>query len=228
MQKIVIFGAKGFAEIAHYYFTHDSPHTVAAFTVDAAYLEQSTYKGLPVVPFEEVEQAFPPAEYGLFVAVGFDQMNQLRANKVAQAEAKRYQIASFVSSKADVAADLQVLPNTMIMERAGIQPFVQIGKNTVIWSTSRIGFRTRIGDHCWITCALFGESVTVGDYSFVGLNATVAPFVSIGRSNIIGSGALILHDTKDGEIYRGHASKASRATSDRLRAFGQGRQAPNR
>jgi sugar O-acyltransferase (sialic acid O-acetyltransferase NeuD family) len=220
MEKIVIFGAKAFAEIAHYYFTHDSPLKVAAFTVDGAYLTDATYKRLPVVAFEEVERAFPPEDYGMFVAVGFNRVNQFRADKVAQAEAKRYQLASFISSKADVAPDLQVRPNTMIMERAGIQPFVQIGKNTVIWSTTRIGFRTRIGDHCWITCALFGESASVGDYSFVGLNATVAPFVSIGRSNIIGSGALIVRDTKDGEIYRGPASKASRVPSDRLRGFG--------
>ncbi|HUE17280.1 MAG TPA: acetyltransferase [Planctomycetaceae bacterium] len=219
MQKIVIFGAKAFAEIAHYYFTHDSPHTVAGFTVDSAYLTESTYNGLPVVPFEEVELHFSPDEYGMFVAIGFDRMNQLRATKVAQAEAKRYQIVSFVSSKADIATDLKILPNTMIMERAGIQPFVQIGKNTVIWSETRIGFHTRIGDNCWITCALFGESVTIGDYSFVGLNATIAPSVSIGRSNIIGAGALVVHDTKEGEIYRGRASKASRVPSDRLRHF---------
>jgi sugar O-acyltransferase (sialic acid O-acetyltransferase NeuD family) len=220
MQKIVIFGAKAFAEIAHYYFTHDSPLTVAAFTVDAAYVKESTYKGLPVVAFEEVERAFPPGEYGMFIAIGFNKVNRLRADKVAQADAKQYQLASFVSSKADVAPDLQLRPNTMIMERAGIQPFVQIGKNTVIWSTTRIGFHTRIGDHCWITCALFGESVRVGDYSFVGLNATIAPFVSIGQSNIIGSGALIARDTKDGEIYRARPSKASRVPSDRLRGFG--------
>ncbi|HEX4073752.1 MAG TPA: acetyltransferase [Planctomycetaceae bacterium] len=221
MGKLVIFGAKAFAEIAHYYFTHDSAHTVAAFTVDAAYLTESNYKGLPVVPFEEVERSFPPGEHDLFVAIGFNQVNQLRAHKVAQAEAKGYRLASFVSSKADVAKDLILHPNTMIMERAGIQPYVQIGKNTVIWSETRIGFRTRIGNHCWITCALFGESVTVGDFSFVGLNATVAPFVSIGQRNIIGAGALVLHDSKPGEIYRARATRPSRVSSDKLRGFGR-------
>ncbi|HET6326801.1 MAG TPA: acetyltransferase [Planctomycetaceae bacterium] len=220
MGNIVIFGTKAFAEIAHYYFTHDSPHTVAAFTVDAAYLKEPMYKGLPVVAFEEVERAFPPDEHGMFVAVGFHKMNQLRAETAARAEAKQYELASFVSSKADVAADLKVHPNTMIMERAVIQPFARIGKNSVIWSTSRIGFHSCIGDHCWITSALFGESVTVGDYSFVGLNATIASFVSLGRRNLIGAGALVLHDTKDGEIYRSRASRASRVKSDRLPHFG--------
>ena len=124
---------------------------------------------------------------------------------------------SFLSSKANVAPDLEIKPNTIIMERATIQPFVTVGRDTVIWSTSRIGFHARIGNHCWIVCALFGESVTVGDYSFVGLNATVAPFLTVGQRNVIGTGALILKDTDDDQVYRGTASKPARIPSHRLR-----------
>jgi sugar O-acyltransferase (sialic acid O-acetyltransferase NeuD family) len=216
MTKIVIFGAKAFAEIAHYYFTHDSDYSVAAFTVDAAYLQESAFLGLPIVAFEEVEKYFLPDEYGMFVAVGIRKVNRQRAAKVAEAEAKGYRLVSFLSSKAGVAPDLQIHPNTMIMEHAALHPFVEIGRDTVIWSATRIAFHTRIGDHCWITSPIFGESVTVGDYTFIGLNATIAPFVSIGKSNIIGAGALILKDTKDFEVYKGHASTPARVRSSRL------------
>ena len=219
MKRLVIFGTQAFAEIAHYYYSHDSGYSVSAFTVDASHLEAATFKGLPVVAFEEVEQEFPPDECGMFVAVGIHRVNRLRAAKVAEAEAKGYHLASFVSSRADVAPDLEVRPNTMIMERAGIQPFVEIGRNTVIWSATRIGFHTCIGDHCWIVCPIFGESVTVGDFSFIGLNATIAPHVSIGQGNVIGAGALILKDTQDFEVYRGHPSTPSRVPSSRLWAF---------
>ncbi len=61
MRDLVIFGTRNFAEIAHYYFTHDSPHRVVAFSVDGAYLESPTFAGLPVVPFEEVSRHYPPA-----------------------------------------------------------------------------------------------------------------------------------------------------------------------
>jgi sugar O-acyltransferase (sialic acid O-acetyltransferase NeuD family) len=216
MSKLVIFGARAFAEIAHYYFTHDSNHTVAAFTVDGAYLRETSFRGLPVVAFEEVERDFSPSDCGMFVAVGIGRVNRARAEKVAGAEAKGYPLASFVSSRADVAADLVVRPNTMIMERAGIQPFVEIGRDTIVWSSSRIGFRTRIGDHCWIVGPILGESVAVGDHTFLGLNATIAPSVTIGRSNVIGAGALIVSDTADGQVYRGRASTPSRAPSGRL------------
>lgn len=218
-KNIVIFGTKAFAEVAHYHFTYDSPHSVAAFTVDEAYLKEPTFKGLPVVPFAEVEKQFPPGEYSMFVAIGFHKLNMDRAAKVAEAEAKGYRLESFVSSRANVAPDLQVGPNTMIMEHASIHPFVRIGRNTVIWSGTRIAFHTRIGDHCWIVSPIFGESVTVGDNAFIGLNATIGPGIKIGKSNVIGAGALILKDTKDFEVYKGQASKPSRVPSSRLRNF---------
>ena len=218
-KKLVIFGIANFAEIAHYYFSNDSEYEVVAFTVDTAYVKELSFQKLPVVPFETVEEHFPPDDHDLFIAMGFHKVNQTRAKKFAQAQAKNYHLASFISSKADVAPDLQIGANTMIMERACIQPFVKIGDNTIIWSTCRIGFHGNIGNHCWLVCPILGESVTVADYTFIGLNATIAPCVSIGKSNIIGAGALILNDTQDHQIYKGHPSQASRVPSYRLRNF---------
>ena len=216
MKRLVIFGAKGFAQMAHFYFTHDSDHEVVAFTVDGAYLRETTFCGLPVVPFQEIEQRFPPSEVSMFVAAGLQKVNAARAAKVAEAEARGYRLASFLSSRAFVSPDLVVPPNSMIMELAGIQPYVTIGRDTIVWSATRIGFGTRIGDHCWLVSSIFGESVTVGDCTFVGLNATIAPSVRIGRSNIIGAGAIITRDTKDFEIYRAPASRLAKASSQRL------------
>ena len=219
MNKLIIFGTKGFAKIAHYYFTHDSDYSVAAFTVDTPYLAESTFQGLPVVPFEEIEKQFSPREYDMFVAIGIYKVNSARAAKLAEVEAKGYHLASFVSSKADVPPDLKIHANTMIMEHTRIHPFVKIGRDTIIWSATRIAFNSRIGDHCWIVCPIFGESVTVDDFSFIGLNATIAPCISIGKSNVIGAGALILNNTNDFAVYKGHESKPSRVPSYRLKNF---------
>jgi acetyltransferase-like isoleucine patch superfamily enzyme len=57
----------------------------------------------------------------------------------------------------------------------------------------------------------------VGDFTFIGLNATVAPFLTVGQSNVIGAGALILKSTQDNQVFRGHASTPARVPSDRLR-----------
>ena len=55
-----------------------------------------------------------------------------------------------------------------------------------------------------------------GDGSVVPLRVGGA---RIGEYSIIGAGALVFKDTKDFEVYKGQASKPSRAPSNRLRNF---------
>lgn len=216
MKKLVIFGARNFAEMCHYFFSEDSSYTVSAFCVDGEYIQEDSFKGLPIVAFEELATAFTKDKYDVFVAMGIDKVNVLRAKKASDVAGKGYQLASFVSSKANT-HDLVVPPNTMVMDYVNIHPFVTIGQNTIVWSNSRVALKTRIGNHCWITSAILGEEVIVGDYSFIGLNATIAPKVLIGRSNIIGAGSLIMKDTDHFAVYKGFASKPSRIKSNRLR-----------
>src|SRR6185503_11397303 len=206
MNKLIIFGTSAFAELAHHFFRHDSDYSVVAFTVDAAYVKEPLFKGLPVVPFETIQAEFPSDECDMFVAMGIQKVNQQRAAKAAAAEAKGYQLASFVSSNANVSKDLVMQPNSFVMDGAAMQPFVEIGRDTIIWGGCRIGFGSKIGNHCWLVAATLGESVVVGDYSFIGLNSTIAPSLTIGAHNVIGAGALILNDTKDFEVYKGHGS----------------------
>lgn len=221
MKKLVIFGLKNYAEIVHYYFTHDSDYAVAAFSVDGAYLKETTFEGLPVVPFEEVDRHFPPTEHDVFVAVGIAGVNSRRAAKVVEAAAKGYQLASFISSKADIPYGFEAGPNSAVMERVQIMPRVTIGQNTVIWNRTLLSYDTHVGDHCWIVACTLGEKVFVGDNTFIGINATVSSTVTVGKRNIIGAGALIMRDTQDDEVYRGDASTASKVPSGRLWSFGR-------
>lgn len=215
-RKLFIFGLGNFAEMVHYLFTTDSGYEVAGFTVDAAYMDRSTFKGLPVVAYEELRVSADRDALELFVALGVAKINTLRAQKVAQVEADGFRLASFVSTSARIPADLVVRPNTMIMDQVNIHPMVQVGSDTVIWSNSRIALKVKIGDHVWITSAVVGDSTTIGDYSFIGINATVAPFVKVGSHNLIGAAAVILRDTKDYEVYKGPRSTPSKVSSLRI------------
>ena len=59
----------------------------------------------------------------------------------------------------------------------------------------------------------------VGNGTFIGLGATIASFLTVGQRNLIGAGAVILKDTNDFEIYRGHASKPSSVPTTRFDSF---------
>ena len=216
-RKLLLFGAGAFAEIAHYYFREDSPYETTAFVVDGTHLRETNYHGLPVIAWEEAVERFPARDHDFFVALGLHRLNQTRAEKVAMVEANGYRVASFVSSKATVPRDLAIGPNTMIMEHTGIQPYTQVGRNTIIWGMTRVAFRTRIGNHCWLVSAAIGESCTIDDHTFIGLNATIGPHVHVAARNLVGAGAVLTQSTQPDQVFRGMVSRASRVPSYRLR-----------
>ena len=51
MSDLVIFGTGDIARLAHRYFETDSPHTVAAFTVDRDYRKADSFLRLAVRRF---------------------------------------------------------------------------------------------------------------------------------------------------------------------------------
>ena len=67
-RKLIIVGAGETAEIAYEYFTHDSPHTVAAFAVEEAYLKERERYRLPVITLERLVEHYPPDQFGAHVA----------------------------------------------------------------------------------------------------------------------------------------------------------------
>ncbi|MEW6689580.1 MAG: acetyltransferase [Pseudomonadota bacterium] len=218
MERLVIFGAGQIADVAHFYFTNDSAFDVVGFSVDAGYLREPSFHGLPVVAFDELAKAFPPAEHRIFIAMSYVRLNQARAEKLAAAESLGYRAVSYLSTKATVWPGLQYGRNCFILEDNTIQPFARIGNNVTLWSGNHIGHHAVIGDNVFIAShVVVSGAVKVGDYSFIGVNATIRDNVTIGQSCVIGAGALILRDTKDLEVYMGDGSIASKVPSNRLR-----------
>jgi sugar O-acyltransferase (sialic acid O-acetyltransferase NeuD family) len=216
-KPLVIFGTGDIAELAHFYFTR-AQRTVAAFTVDGAYLKQPSFHGVPVVPFEDVQRAHPPATFDLFVAVSYARLNAVRKEKYLAAVGMGYRLASYVSDKATVLNDGRVGDNCFILEDNTIQPFASIGSDVTLWSGNHIGHHARVGDHCFISShVVISGGVIVGEYSFIGVNATVRDHVRLGKSCVIGAGSLIQQDVPDLGVCIQQPAELSRVPSNRLR-----------
>lgn len=206
------------AEIAHFYFTYDSDYEVFAFTVNESYLNSSHFLALPCIPFENIEEDYPPNEYDLFIAIGYSQLNAHRAQKYLEAKAKGYKLANYISSKATVWPKLDTQENCFILEDNTIQPFVKIGNNVTLWSGNHIGHHSQIGDNCFIAShVVISGEVKVGRNCFIGVNATFRNGISIGDHNVIGAGALIMNDTECNSVFVEEPTQVSRVPSHRLR-----------
>lgn len=217
MSRIVIFGTGSFAQVVHFYLTHDSNHRIAAFTVHESYLTQKDFLGLPVVPFEGVEHKFPPGSFAMYVAIAYGKVNKTRANIYAEAKKKGYELVTYVSSKSTHWGDTAIGENCFIFEDNTIQPFVVIGNDVVMWSGNHIGHHVVIGDHCFIAShVVISGHVQVGPYCFLGVNATIRDGISIGESCVIGAGALIMKSTKEGEVYVAGSTEPDDRKSDKI------------
>lgn len=214
MANVVIFGTELVAELAHYYLTNDSEHTVVAFTVNKRYIKTDTFCGLPVVPFEEIETLYPKTDYKLFAPLSERKMNEIRAKVYGEIKALGYEMISYISSKATVLTD-KIGDNCFILEDNTIQPFVTIGNDVVLWSGNHIGHHSEIKDHVYFTShvVLSGRCV-VGDFSFFGVNATIRDGCQIGEGTLVAMGSNVTKQHTDPwSIQKGNPAKPAAVSS---------------
>jgi sugar O-acyltransferase (sialic acid O-acetyltransferase NeuD family) len=218
MAKVIIFGVQDFAQLAHFYLTHDSAHEVVAFSVNEEYLPaDGMFCGLPVVPFERVEDLHPPSEARFFAPMSPKKMNRLRESVYNQIRAKGYEMISYVSSRATVFSGVPIGDNCFILEDNTIQPFSAIGNDVVLWSGNHIGHHSVIGDHVSFTShVVLSGHCTVEPFSFLGVNATVRDGVRIAEGSLIAMATAVQNDTEPWGVYRGNPARKSDVPSHQL------------
>jgi sugar O-acyltransferase (sialic acid O-acetyltransferase NeuD family) len=203
-RKLVLIGDSAFAEIAFEYFQHDSEYDVVAFSVEREFLKRDSLFGLPVIPMEEMETHYPPAEHSFFAANVYTQGNQLRTRLYEAAKAKGYTPASFISPHAFVWRNCKIGEHCFIFENNVVQPFVTIGDNVVLWSGNHIGHHSTIGSNCFVSShVVVSGFCRVGEACFMGVNSTVSNNTNIGNNCIVGAAALVLSDVEDNQTVVG-------------------------
>ena len=216
MAKVIIFGIKDFAELAHYYLENDSPHEVVAFCVHQQYLpEEKFFHKLPIVPFETIETHYPANEHQFFAPMAPVQMNRLREAVYNDIKSKGYQCISYVSSKATLFNN-GIGDNCFILENNTIQPFTTIGNNVILWSGNHIGHHSVIKDHVMFTShvVLSGHCV-VENNATLGVNATIRDGITIAEGSFIAMAASITKNTEAWGFYKGNpAIKSEKSTKE--------------
>jgi sugar O-acyltransferase (sialic acid O-acetyltransferase NeuD family) len=214
-QKLVIFGNGKIADVVISCMLDHPKYEVVGQTVDRKYLSDRTGFGWPCVAFDEVEKHFPPEHYEMFVAIGYQQLNALRASKFEAAEAKGYKLPSIVS--VDAPKDLECGSNCFVMSPCCIHPRVKLGNNVFVWGSAIVGHHATIGSNTWITSgANIGGCVTVQENCFFALNSTVSHQVSIGKNCFVGANTLITKSAENGQVFFAERSTPGRLNSDQF------------
>lgn len=216
-KKLVIVGDSAFAEVAYECFTHDSEYEVVGFAVEAAYLSKTELFGLPIVPFEQIEEHFAPDKVEFYAALVYSHLNRLRTRLYLAAKVKGYKPASYISSRAFVWHNAVLGEHCFIFEDNTLQPFVKIGNNVVLWSGNHIGHHSVLQDNCFIAShVVISGFCNIGRNTFLGVNSTLANNVTIGEDNWIGIGVTIVKDTEANLLFKGEQPEAAKISSTRF------------
>jgi sugar O-acyltransferase (sialic acid O-acetyltransferase NeuD family) len=220
MNDILIFGNGKIADVIYYYATRECNFNVVAFTVDEKYILDERFHGLPVVPFDKVETIYNTYKYGMFIAIGYHDLNRLRESKCIEAKAKGFNLVSIVSPKTNLPQTVKYGENCFIMPPSVIHPEVVIGNNTFIWSGAMVGHHSIIGENCWLTsCTNISGVVTTGSNCFFAVNSTVGHGVKIGNRCFIGANALVTKNLPDNKVVIVESSSVFRLDSDQFLRF---------
>jgi sugar O-acyltransferase (sialic acid O-acetyltransferase NeuD family) len=218
MTDLVIFGVGKVADVLYRYIAFDRSYTIVGFTCDAEHVPaDGRFHGLPVVPFAVVTASFPPESCDMLIAVGYHRLNSLRASKFAEAKAKGYRLASYVSSRAFAGDWLEMGENCIVLDNVGIEKGVRLGDNVALWSNVTIGHHAVIGDHCWLAAhGIVGGNASIGPRCFLGLNVTIGHQTTIGADSFLGAGVVVTKSAADNSVFVGRDTELFRLDSKKF------------
>jgi sugar O-acyltransferase (sialic acid O-acetyltransferase NeuD family) len=177
---------------------------VAAFTINKEYITQDTFHNLPIIPFEEIENHYPPSTHYLFAPVT---NNELREKIYNEGKQKEYEFYTYVSPNCTNYA-LSIGENCFILEDNTLQPFTTIGNNVILWSGNHIGHHSKIEDNIFFTShVVMSGHCHIKKGAFLGVNSTLRDGIIIGENSIIGMGSLVTKNVPDNETWIGSPAK---------------------
>lgn len=216
--KVVIFGIKDYAELAHYYLESDSPYEVVAFCVHRQFMPQEAkFRGLPIVAIEDLEVIFPTDAVKVFAPMSPKNMNRDRRGVFEALKGLGYSFISYVSSRATVLGNA-IGENCFILENNTLQPFTKIGNNVTLWSGNHIGHHGEIHDHVTVTShVVISGHCSIGPHSFLGVNATLKDRITLAEGTFIAMAAAITTDTEPWSVYKGNPAAKMSIPSTKIR-----------
>jgi sugar O-acyltransferase (sialic acid O-acetyltransferase NeuD family) len=205
---LVIIGDGETGEIAYEYFSQDTNYEVAGFSAEKAFMKNQTLYGLPVVPLENLEKAFDPDDFRVFVAVSFTELNRVSARLLKTVKLKGFKPCSYISPKAFLGKNVQIGENCFIFENVTIQRATKICDNVTIWTGSSIAHQSVVGANCFVASQVaISGFCSIGENCFLGVNSCVVDRINVAKDTVIGAGAVVVSDTESGKIYVGNPAK---------------------
>jgi len=199
-KSAIIFGTGSMARVMLSFVC--SNHSISAFCADDEFVKPDVFKfmGLPLVPYSSIV-AVPVASYDVFMAVGYHQMNKVRAARYTELRELGYSVNGYVHHDFFLHNGVTLENACVIYDNVAIHPGSTVGQNVFISSNVSVGHDCKIGAHSWINSGVsLAGGVEIGNRCVLGVNSCVVQGVRLGEGTFVGANALVTEDTAPGSV----------------------------
>ena len=195
-KDLVLYGNENFAKLIKWYIDNDDDRNIVAVTVEEEYITGTHFEGLPVIPFEKIQELYSPDDIEILIGIGYSKMNNVRKRIFEACKKKGYTIASYIHSSC-ILSDVQMQEGNIILEDTLIEPFVQIGAGNIIWCKISIAHNCKIGNFNTIAgmASLCGFS-EINNNCFLGNGCIIRDKIKIADYTLVGASAYAASDTE--------------------------------
>jgi len=212
-EKVYLFGAGQIGEAIRDFIVYENLMSFGGFVVHSSHMTEEYQSRSDVF---SIEQLAPGSQ--VFVALGYNKMNDVRADVFLEMQNRGMKSVSLVSRKANISGSCQYGKNVLIMEHNNIQSSVQIDDNTLLWSGNHVGHHSKLGRNVFMSshCVVSGNT-TIGQNTFMGVNSSIADNVKIGDYNLIDMSAIVKNDTENFTYVKSIASDCISLSEKKLK-----------
>ncbi len=140
-------------------------------------------------------------------------MNRDRERFYHEAKSKGYELISYVSSRA-ILCDNAIGDNCFILEGANLQPFAEVGNNSIIWCNTHIGHHSQIGDHVFISASVsVSGRCRIEPHCYLSAGAVIDAGVTLAEGTLAALSSVIGRDTEAWSIYTGQPARRRNVSS---------------
>ncbi len=200
MKNIVILGNNDFGRLLKYYIGIDDKREVVAFTVNRDYIKEDQFCDLPVVPFEDIENVYPPEQYEIMLAIGNSKMNDVRKKMYFECKEKGYTIASYIHSSCSIHTE-DIGEGNILLENCLLYPYSKLGNGNLLWDHVLISHDCVVGDfNTFSSYADLCGYVKIGNNGYFGKHCILNDFMEIADYTLIGAAAYAKGKTKEYDV----------------------------
>lgn len=200
MKDIIIFGNRDFARLLKYYLESDDSRKVTAFTVNEKYIDEKEKCGLPVCPFEIIEEEYSPDKYEILIAIGNSRMNDVRKQVFYDIKEKGYGVASYIHSSCNIHSQ-DIGEGNIMLENCLVYPYSKIGCGNLMWDHVVINHDCEVGN--FNTFAGYSDMcgyVHIGNNCFFGQRCVLNNYMEVADYTLVGAVAYAKGKTKPYDV----------------------------